>query len=296
MAEPGKHIIAAGTVTLRPGADGSVEVLLVHRPRYNDWSLPKGKLTSGEYLAACATRETDEESAVRVHLRAPVAEISYPVGGGTKSVTYWRGRPVSAQVHQAGTEVDQIAWLSVTKALRQVSYPDEREVIRQAVNHPRSTPLVILRHGKALARSQWSTDNPDQQRPLDPRGAAQSAALIPLLDAYGVERLVSSESTRCHHTLKPFGKARGLKVEKTAVLTEEVGVDQPKAVTALMRKLASRTAEGTAAAVCGHRPVLPTMLAALGLPDQAFHPAEALVVHLDSQAAVLAVEMHKSLL
>lgn len=292
----GKHIIAAGTVTMRPGADGAAEVLLVHRPRYNDWSLPKGKLNSGEYLAVCATRETDEESAVQVQLRTPVTELSYPVGGGTKTVTYWRGRPTSSRPHHPGAEVDQIAWLSVTKALRQVSYPDEREVIRQAVNVPDSTPLVILRHGKALARSEWPPDRADRRRPLDQRGEAQSAALIPLLDAYGVTRLVSSESTRCHRTLKPFGKARAIAVEKTAVLTEELGQSEPRAVTAFMRQLASVTAAGMATAVCGHRPVLPTMLAALGLPEQPFSPAAALVVHLGSDAAVVAVEMHKSLL
>lgn len=291
-----KHIIAAGTVTMRPGADGVTEVLLVHRPRYDDWSLPKGKLTNGEYLAACATRETHEESAVQVHLRAPVTELSYPVSSGTKSVTYWRGHPASVRRHRAGAEVDQIAWLSVTKALRQVTYPDERDVIRRAVNVPDSTPLVILRHGKALARSEWPQHRPDKRRPLDQRGEAQSAALIPLLDAYGVTRLVSSESTRCHRTLKPFGKARDLAVEKTATLTEELGESEPRAVTAFMRQVAAATAAGTATAVCGHRPVLPTMLAALGLPEQPLPPAAALVVHLGTDAAVVAVEMHKSLL
>ena len=75
----GKKVAAAGTVVLRPVADGEPEVLLVHRPRYNDWSLPKGKIDPDEYLAGCAVRETLEETAVDVRLGMPLDQITYPV-------------------------------------------------------------------------------------------------------------------------------------------------------------------------------------------------------------------------
>jgi len=289
-----KRIVAAGTVTMRHSADGIPEVLLVHRPRYDDWSLPKGKLNNGEYLPACATRETEEETAVSVRLGLPVAELTYPVGGGTKTVSYWQGNPAVSQPHEVGAEVDQIAWLSVTQALRQLSYPDERELIHRAVNLPPATPLLIVRHAKALPRGDWAKHKPDHKRPLDARGHAQSESLVELLGAYGVSRLGSSAATRCHQTLKPLAKTCDLSVEKHESLTEEVGLDPPTAVTKLIKSLAVQTAAGTATAVCGHRPVLPTMLAALGLPDQSFRTAEALVVHLGADATVHAVEMHSS--
>lgn len=279
---------------MRHNADGIPEVLLVHRPRYDDWSLPKGKLNNGEYLPACATRETEEETAVGVHLRLPVAELTYPVGGGTKTVSYWQGRPTVSQPHEVGSEVDQIAWLSVTQALRQLSYPDERELIHRAVNLPPATPLLIVRHAKALPRSDWAKHKPDHKRPLDARGHAQSESLVELLDAYGVTRLVSSAATRCHQTFKPFAKARELDVERHEALTEEVGIDNPKGVSKLITTVAADVAAGTATAICGHRPVLPTMLTALGLPQQAFRTAEALVVHLGADGAVHAAEMHNS--
>ena len=72
MAKTTKEILAAGSVVFRRGADGQREVLLVHRPRYDDWSLPKGKLAADEYLAGCAARETWEETAARVRLGVPV--------------------------------------------------------------------------------------------------------------------------------------------------------------------------------------------------------------------------------
>lgn len=295
MAEAIKRIIAAGTVVLRPTEGRGPEVLLVHRPRYDDWTLPKGKLEAGEYLAACAVRETDEESATTVRLGLPIGEITYPVGGGVKAVSYWRGQTIKDQPHRPNNEVDQVGWFSITAALRQTSYHDERELIRQAVNLPESTPLVILRHAKAMSRSDWS-GAPDHDRPLDGRGRRQSKALVALLDAYGVQRLISSTAIRCTKTLHPFAKARGLEVDCQSLLTEEAGVPDPKPVTKLVRKLAVETGEtGVPAVVCGHRPVLPAMLAALGVEPCVLQPGAALVAHLGPGGEVLALEIHRPL-
>lgn len=291
MAEVVKKVFAAGTVTLR-STDSGPQVLMVHRPRYDDWSLPKGKLEPEEYLPGCAVRETAEESSVEARLGMPVGELIYPVGSGVKAVTYWLGHPVEAYRHKANHEVDQIGWFSVTNALRKSSYPDERELIRQAVNLPATTALVILRHAKAMARSDWS--HRDQDRPLSGRGQRQSSALIPLLDAYGTQRLVSSSARRCTATLRPFAEANGLAVEGWSALTEETAAKDPDAAVKLMRSLALETAtSGRASVVCGHRPVLPSMLAAIGLDEPALQPGAALVAHLGLDAAVVALELHK---
>lgn len=289
----GKLIAAAGTVVLRPVPDGEPEVLLVHRPRYNDWSLPKGKINPDEYLAGCAVRETREEAAVDVQLGLPLDRISYPIVNGTKAVTYWRARLVREGIHKPNDEVDEVLWLPASEAIEQVTYDDERPLIAQALELPEATtPLVILRHGKAMLRANWT--GRDRARTLDERGRRQSRLLVPLLEAFGVGRLASSSAVRCLKTLQPYAKANRLEVEGWSTLTEEEGAKNPKAVATLMKRLARQAAEsGVPLAICGHRPVLPLMLAAIGVPEHTLKPGAAIVAHLTPSAEVLAVEIHK---
>lgn len=289
---PVKQITAAGAVVLRDGATSEPEVLLVHRPRYDDWSLPKGKIDPDEYLAGCAVRETREETAVSIRLGIPVNRITYPVGGGTKTVSYWRARVTSEGRHKPNSEIDQIAWLPASEAVTKVSYDDERPLIGQALELPDSVPLLIVRHGKAMLRSNWS--GRDQARTLDERGRRQSQLLIPLLESYGVSRLASSTSVRCMKTLAPFAKAQRLEVEGWTTLSEEQAGHNPKAVDTLMRRLIKQALEaGTPMAICGHRPVLPLMLGAVGVPDRALQPGAAVVAHLNRKGETLAVEWHR---
>ncbi len=287
-----KRITAAGCVVLRPGPDGEPEVLLVHRPRYDDWSLPKGKIRADESLPGCAMRETSEETGVAVRLGVPVGRISYPVGGGTKTVYYWRAQAVKNGRHHPGAEVDNIAWLPVSEALRRITYLDERPLVHRAIAQPDTAPLLIVRHAKAMLRSNWSKR--DQARPLDERGRRQSTLLMPLLEAYGVQRLVSSTSVRCVKTLQPYAKAHRLEVEGWTTLSEEQAIQDPRAVTTVMERFSKQTAQsGTPLAVCGHRPVLPTMLEAVGVPSRPLKPGAVLVAHLAADMDVVAVEIHK---
>lgn len=288
-----KKITAAGTVVLRPVADREPDVLLVHRPRYDDWSLPKGKIDPDEYLAGCAVRETLEESAVDVRLGLPLDRISYPVGGGAKTVSYWRARALHVGTHKPDSEVDQILWLPASHALRKVTYADERPLITQAVTLPHdATPLIILRHGKAMLRAHWT--GRDQARSLDERGRRQSRLLVPLLEAFGVGRLTSSIAVRCLKTLEPYARVHRLEVEGWSTLTEEEAEKNPRSVTTLVKRLARQTAESAVPlAICGHRPVLPLILAAIGVPAQAIKPGAAIIAHLSPAGDVLAVEVHK---
>lgn len=287
-----KRITAAGTVVLRPVDGREPEVLLVHRPRYDDWSLPKGKINPDEYLAGCAVRETLEEAAVDVRLGMPLDRLSYPVGGGTKTVSYWRARALKENSHKPNDEIDSVLWLPASHALRKVTYADERPLIQQAVELPDSTPLVIVRHGKAMLRANWT--GRDQARPLDERGRRQSRLLVPLLEAFGVGKLTSSTSVRCLKTLQPHARAHRLEVEGWTTLTEEQAEKNPKAVATLMKRLAREAAESEVpTAICGHRPVLPLMLEAIGVPFRPLQPGAALVAHLGGQGDVLAVEVHK---
>ena len=295
LASPPKRrlIAAAGTVLVRTNKSGRQQVLLIHRPGYDDWSLPKGKINADEYLAGCAIRETLEETGVTAQLGLPLDRIGYPVGSGYKTVTYWRATVLEKRPHKADAEVDGTRWLSVPKALATVSYPDEAALIEQAVGLPLTVPVLVVRHAKAMLRKFWT--GRDQARPIDSRGRRQSKLLVPLLRAYGIRRAVSSSSTRCIQTLRPFARAAGLEIEGWATLSEEQSKNTPGAVTTLMQRLVAETvASGTPMAICGHRPVLPLMLESLGVPSRPLQPGAALVAHLDpTDGHTVAVEFHK---
>lgn len=290
---PLRQVTAAGAVVLRDRADGQTEVLLVHRPGYQDWTLPKGKASASEYLPGCAARETLEETATRIRLGLPLDPIQYPIGGGTKTVSYWRARALRNGEHQPNAEVDQAAWYPVREALDLLTYADERPPLRQAIVLPDTVPLLLLRHAQALPRKSWS--RPDELRPLDDPGRRQARKLNQLLGAYGVRRLVSSPAVRSVKSLRPYARANGLHIRHQPVLSEELAAVDPDAVTALVKKLARTTASsGTPLAICGHRPVLPILLSGLGITPIPLPPAGGLVLHLGPDAAVLAVERHDS--
>ncbi len=283
---------AAGAIVLRYPKGRRPQVLVIHRPSYNDWSLPKGKLDPDEYLAAAAVRETMEETATIIRLRHPVDRIQYPIPSGTKRVAYWLGTATGQRRFRPNSEVDRRVWLSVPSALKRMTYADERQLLEQAVTLPDTTPLLIVRHGKAMERKHWS--GKDQLRQLSSRGRRQSKRLVPLLDAYGITELDSSASTRCMTTLAPYAKAKRLDVQGWATLSEEKAKDNPDAVLKLMHRLIRQTAaSGVPRAICGHRPVLPLMLEALGVPARPMLTAAVLVAHLSPDGETVSVEWHK---
>lgn len=281
-------VLAAGAVVLRHTADGP-EVLLVHRPRYDDWSLPKGKLTTGETDAVCAVREVAEETGVGVRLKAPLSAHRYRIKSGLKHVDWWLAEVVEGEAGDitATREVDEVAWRPATAAADRLSYADERERLAEAIALPSVTPLIIVRHAKALPRKQWQAK--DSERPITEWGRRQARSLIPFLDAFGVRRVVSSSSVRCLQTLNPYARARALSLEGWHELTEEMAEREPLAAgraTAGLAESAART--GVPTAVCGHRPVLPAMLSGIGVPASSFETAEALVVALSCQGRPVA--------
>ncbi|MBK8448164.1 MAG: NUDIX hydrolase [Micropruina sp.] len=291
MAGP-RIVEAAGAIVLRRAKGRQVQVLLIHRPSYHDWSLPKGKLDPDEYLAAAAVRETREETEVRIRLVHPVDRIEYPIPTGTKRVAYWLGAEIEQKRFKPNSEVDKRIWLTVPSALKRMTYADERHLLEQAVKLPQTTPLLIVRHGKAMDRKHWS--GKDQLRQLSSRGRKQSQQLVPLLDAYGVRDLASSTSVRCTSTLAPYAKSKRLDVKGWATLSEEQAKGNPDAVRKLMKRLIKETASsGVPRAICGHRPVLPLMLEALGVPSRPMSPGAVLVAHLSAAGDTVCVEWHK---
>jgi 8-oxo-(d)GTP phosphatase len=229
---------AAGGVVRRAGADGE-QVLLVHRPRYGDWTFPKGKADEGETDEETALREVEEETGLTCELGRQLPSTTYSdAAGRPKVVRYWTMRVVSGSF-EPHKEVDEIRWERPDEAAESLSYDRDREVLRAV-----PPPLLVIRHATAGHRGDWPGD--DSLRPLDERGWRQAAALVDQLAPFAIERIVSSPFVRCVQSVEPLAAARGLEIEIVDEVAE--GVD-PGRVRALLDRLA-----GTATAACGHGP------------------------------------------
>jgi 8-oxo-dGTP diphosphatase len=122
---------AAGGVVVRDGTDGRPEVLLVHRPRYDDWSLPKGKCEPGESYEDCARREVEEETGIVAELGEPLPDVRYrDQKDRPKLVRYWVMRPAfEPGPFEPNDEVDAVAWLSLGEAEARLSYDHDRGLL-----------------------------------------------------------------------------------------------------------------------------------------------------------------------
>ena len=279
-----KDVLAAGAVVFRPGK----RVLLVHRPRYDDWSFPKGKLDPGEHATAAAVREVEEETGLHVRLGPPLPGQRYPVAGRMKSVSYWVGRAVSqdnVSGYRPNAEIDQVRWVPYDEAIDLLSYERDRDTLRDARPLRRKTrAVVVLRHAAARSRKAWRQD--DRLRPLLQAGRTQAQRVVPVLAAYDVTRIVSSSSTRCVETVGPYADVTGWKLELDDGLSE-----QGATAASVLRLVDELVTAEEGAVICSHRPVLPAVFDALGVPAAALEPGEMLVVHL-RQGKVQATERH----
>jgi 8-oxo-(d)GTP phosphatase len=280
-------------VVTREDPRRGTEVVIIHRKRYDDWTLPKGKVEAGEPVPVCAIREVQEETGVTIRLSVPLDSITYEAGNaGLKKVDYWGGIVLDSIRRVPDAEVDVVSWLPVRAALSRLTYSHDHFLVQQYLDQPPTTPLIILRHAKAMDRKDWSRK--DSARPINSRGRRQSKLLIPLLEAYGVSKIVSSTSTRCVATVLPYAHDHELAIETYGLLTEEEGEDDPKSVGKLIRKIRDATLEsGEPTAVCIHRPVLPHILDALNIPPTTLVTGEFLVAHLVADGTVHALERHR---
>jgi 8-oxo-(d)GTP phosphatase len=278
------QIRAAGAILWRPAADG-VEVALVHRPKYDDWSLPKGKLSPGEHMLRAAVREVGEETGILVNLGRRLPSTSYLARGAAKVVDYWAATADGAVPEfSPNSEVDWLAWLPPAEAGRRLSYEHDLGVLAAfTAGPPRTVPLILVRHASAGSKSEWPGE--DEDRPLDAQGWQDAEQLAGLLRSFGVCRTISSPSERSMATVRPYAAATGGQVEREPAF--RVAKDSPPVAPS---DIAQATARLVAArqplVICGHRENLQVMLGAacaeLGADLPAVRPlrkGEFLVLH-----------------
>lgn len=249
---------AAGGVVWR-GDAAAPEVALVHRPRYDDWTLPKGKLHVGETELACAVREVAEETGARVAVGRRLQRVRYDVEGEPKTVAYWAMRYLDG-AFGPDDEVDGLQWLAPGAARRLLSYDVDRAVLDGFLAAPVPEALVLLvRHAKAGKRAEW--DGEDALRPLDRTGVAQARRLVPFLAAFAPQRLVSAPPVRCVETLAPAADALGLPLRIDPRFGDDSYVETPEQTAAALFTLA---APGSVTVVCSQGVTIPALVERFG--------------------------------
>jgi 8-oxo-(d)GTP phosphatase len=258
-------IQAAGGVVWRLADNedrATVEVAIIHRPRYDDWSIPKGKLAPGETLLEGALREVYEETGYRVQPGRSLGEVRYlkKSGGRTreKVVHYWAMRAIAGGFSPS-PEVDELRWLPIAEARELVTRATDREVLERFSRRPALTgSVLLLRHGSAASRSKWNGD--DALRPLDEEGEAQADELVRLLSRFGVEEIVSADYVRCVQTVRPLSEAIGVPVREERLLSERGFPGHEVEAVELVRNLGR---PGGAVVACTQRQVIPEIVARL---------------------------------
>ncbi|MEW6871721.1 NUDIX hydrolase [Trueperella pyogenes] len=266
-------IYGAGAIIWRQRGR-AVEVLLVHRPTWKDWSFPKGKVKGKETLQECCLREMKEETGYDVVLGAPLGAQRYTVAGRkTKKVRYWAATVAPAEhpalavrrkaARASAKEIDDVRWVSVAQARALLSHPNDRELLellakRDADGLLRTTPVLIVRHARSVKRSVHAGS--ETTRPLTKTGKTRAKRLVGVLSGYGVVNIVSSPWKRCRDTVAPYALASGQDVDMCAALTEAAHEEAPHAAAGVVNNVIRR---GVPTAVCVHRPTLPTLVAEL---------------------------------
>jgi 8-oxo-(d)GTP phosphatase len=296
------EIHAAGCVLWRP-AGRDREVALVHRPRYDDWSLPKGKCQPGEHVVETAIREVAEETGITVVLGRRLRSTSYKRDGRPKLVDYWAARAAAAGPlggFVPNDEVDRLAWLPVHAARARLSYSHDTSVLDDFASAPADTvPCMLVRHAVAGGKEAWQAAGhaDDLVRPLDARGLKDAALLARLLACYPKGRVISSPAERCVATVRPYAALTGLPIEIEPAFMADPDAS-PDLLLRARRRIEELACGPVPAVVCAHRENLPMLVewacAVLGAkaPDgPPLHKGSFWVLHA-GHGTLVSVEQH----
>lgn len=290
------EIVAAGAVIWRKTPKKDIEIAVVHRPRYDDWTLPKGKVEAGETVIACAYREAQEETGLEFTFGPFIDYIEYLTDEGTKGVSYWAAESkYEEKVFQPNSEVDQLQWWPIAEALEKLTRDSDQEVLAKFLEVPfDASALIMLRHAKALAREEWQGE--DEDRPLEVIGQNQARRMLSNLHVFSPKDIYTSDAVRCYDTVIGMARAMGIDPVVSNELSEYTFKQAPQKALDYARDLADLVSKSESTAiVCSHNPVLPRMLAKLlkkskisdkALPSARLQPGDAWIVFLKKKKVV----------
>lgn len=274
-------ILAAGALIWRRNESDQIEIAFVHRVKYDDWSIPKGKLEGDESLIACAYREVMEETGFSVRFGQSLGSISYQVGQRSKSVTYWAAKYLASPGSPNPSEVDEVRWVLASDADSFLTRTLDKEIVKRFLStDPDSKPLVLLRHAKAIERVEWAGEDTD--RPLSSIGERQAKRLISSLAPYGIEEIHSSSAVRCYESITPIARGQNIDFFFTDSLSEDVYKKDKERAAKYVNKL---LVNNYSALVCSHNPVLPAILSSfvdkfgIEVTEVKLEPGDAWIVH-----------------
>ena len=281
MVEP--TIRAAGGVVWRDDS-GPLRIAVIHRDRYDDWSLPKGKLNHGESRLSAAVREVHEETGAVVVATRRLIETAYLVDDVPKTVQFWAMRYRSGEFTR-NSEVDDLRWLPLPEARTALTHDVDRSVLDAFAARPvPQSVIVLLRHAKAGRRTQWQGD--DRLRPLDKAGRLQARELPAFLSAFTPVSVVSADRVRCVQTLEPFAVATGMDLAISPAFSDESYLDDPEATRNELLALAKSL---PATVVCSQGIAVPGLVTDLtGLEDTRARKGAAWVLSFADGAVVSA--------
>ena len=283
MAKESEGVLfqVAGAVLWRKSDKSKLEIAIIHRPRYDDWSLPKGKVETGESHISAGYREIQEETGYESTFGPEIGTVVYKLEGAPKEVRYW----AAAATVKTGTpnpqEVDEVLWLEPDKAKEKLTNKDDRAIVNFFLEFGADTfPIILLRHAKALKRTDWDGDDGD--RPLEHRGQLQAKRLLPIYLPYGISEVHTSDALRCIETIDLMARL----IEKTPIFSadlSEYGYAKDKeAPLDYVQDLMDR---GAPAIICSHNPIIPKLVKKLvgkkyfKSMDRELEPAQAIVLH-----------------
>ena len=276
-----KIILAAGALVWRKSKEKKIEIAVIHRPKYNDWTIPKGKVELSESSIACAYREVIEETSIETEFGMYLGEVKYQSLDGPKQVSFWSAQVVKENTFTPNSEVDAIKWVEAAKAAKFLSLESDKEILSKFNKLKyESKPLVLLRHAKALSRDEWQGD--DDDRPLDSLGQMQAKRLLSIYQAFNLEQIHTSDAIRCYDTVEPMAKALGLKLEVSNKLSESAFKMDKEDAFDYARDLIKSDKR---ALLCSHNPILPKVLNKLTKKsdvesdEEKLYPADAWVIH-----------------
>ncbi len=258
--EYGRSMLAAGAVLWRGDVSDldSIEVAVIHRPHYDDWSLAKGKVDPGETLPTTAAREILEETGYEVQLGKLLGKVTYPVLERTKVVYYWTGEVLSGEF-RPNDEVDEIRWLPIEEAKELLSYEVDTQVLMKAEKRfrlPATSRIIYVRHGRAHQRRNWDGD--DNLRPLDKKGRRQAEMLVPMLLPYRPTAVYSALPDRCQATAAPLADELNLDIEVEPLLGDDAWLETMTTAQARFREIIDA---GGVSVVVSQGTIIPDMIA-----------------------------------